>query len=185
MVAYFRRSELASTLSFNEVARGALPDKPIWYYRLDEVIGQLENLTDPFVDRATLEFVLGVGRRRAQQILQPLVRRTEIPFSIDNRTILLVDDVLYTGRTTRAALDLSRSLNLELPITTQVHALLFEAKDPRQAIRDLMLRAPRADARRRRDRGVRRPPVARPDELATPASIRLLHASAAGDVGDG
>jgi pyrimidine operon attenuation protein/uracil phosphoribosyltransferase len=36
---------------------------------------------------------------------QPLVRRTEIPFSIDNRLILLVDDVLYTGRTIRAALD--------------------------------------------------------------------------------
>src|SRR5215213_3772886 len=36
---------------------------------------------------------------------QPVVRRTEIPFSIDNRKILLVDDVLYTGRTTRAALD--------------------------------------------------------------------------------
>jgi pyrimidine operon attenuation protein/uracil phosphoribosyltransferase len=36
---------------------------------------------------------------------QPLVRRTEIQFSIDDRKILLVDDVLYTGRTTRAALD--------------------------------------------------------------------------------
>ena len=36
---------------------------------------------------------------------QPLVRRTEIPFSIDDRRILLVDDVLYTGRTVRAALD--------------------------------------------------------------------------------
>jgi pyrimidine operon attenuation protein/uracil phosphoribosyltransferase len=36
---------------------------------------------------------------------QPVVRRTEIPFSIDGRKILLVDDVLYTGRTTRAALD--------------------------------------------------------------------------------
>jgi pyrimidine operon attenuation protein/uracil phosphoribosyltransferase len=36
---------------------------------------------------------------------QPVVRRTEIPFSIDNKKILLVDDVLYTGRTTRAALD--------------------------------------------------------------------------------
>jgi pyrimidine operon attenuation protein/uracil phosphoribosyltransferase len=36
---------------------------------------------------------------------QPLVRRTEIPFSIDGRHILLVDDVLYTGRTIRAALD--------------------------------------------------------------------------------
>lgn len=36
---------------------------------------------------------------------QPIVRKTEIPFSIDNRTIILADDVLYTGRTTRAALD--------------------------------------------------------------------------------
>jgi pyrimidine operon attenuation protein/uracil phosphoribosyltransferase len=36
---------------------------------------------------------------------QPLVRSTEIPFSIDDRRILLVDDVLYTGRTIRAALD--------------------------------------------------------------------------------
>ncbi len=36
---------------------------------------------------------------------QPLVRSSEIPFSIDDRRILLVDDVLYTGRTVRAALD--------------------------------------------------------------------------------
>ena len=36
---------------------------------------------------------------------QPLVRSTDIPFSIDDRVIILVDDVLYTGRTVRAALD--------------------------------------------------------------------------------
>jgi pyrimidine operon attenuation protein/uracil phosphoribosyltransferase len=36
---------------------------------------------------------------------QPVIRRTEIPFSIDGRSILLVDDVLFTGRTIRAALD--------------------------------------------------------------------------------
>jgi pyrimidine operon attenuation protein / uracil phosphoribosyltransferase len=36
---------------------------------------------------------------------QPLIRKTEIPFSIDEKKILLVDDVLYTGRTIRAALD--------------------------------------------------------------------------------
>ncbi|HJZ75536.1 MAG TPA: bifunctional pyr operon transcriptional regulator/uracil phosphoribosyltransferase PyrR [Vicinamibacterales bacterium] len=36
---------------------------------------------------------------------QPLIRKTEIPFSIDDKRILLVDDVLYTGRTIRAALD--------------------------------------------------------------------------------
>ncbi len=36
---------------------------------------------------------------------QPVVGRTAIPFSIDDKRILLVDDVLYTGRTIRAALD--------------------------------------------------------------------------------
>ena len=36
---------------------------------------------------------------------QPVIRRTEIPFSIDGRLILLADDVLFTGRTIRAALD--------------------------------------------------------------------------------
>jgi len=36
---------------------------------------------------------------------QPVVNQTEIPFDIDGRTVVLVDDVLYTGRTVRAALD--------------------------------------------------------------------------------
>ena len=36
---------------------------------------------------------------------QPVIRRTDVPFSIDDRLILLVDDVLYTGRTIRAAFD--------------------------------------------------------------------------------
>jgi len=36
---------------------------------------------------------------------QPVIHKTEIPFSIDDKKILLVDDVLYTGRTVRAALD--------------------------------------------------------------------------------
>ncbi len=35
----------------------------------------------------------------------PVVRRTEIPFPVEDRRIVLVDDVLYTGRTIRAALD--------------------------------------------------------------------------------
>ena len=35
----------------------------------------------------------------------PVVRKTEIPFSLDGVTVILVDDVLYTGRTVRAAMD--------------------------------------------------------------------------------
>ena len=53
---------------------------------------------------------IGVGHRFVDRMRhavgpQPLVRRTEIPFSIDDKRILLVDDVLYTGRTIRSALD--------------------------------------------------------------------------------
>jgi pyrimidine operon attenuation protein/uracil phosphoribosyltransferase len=36
---------------------------------------------------------------------QPIVQSTEIPFGVDGRDIVLVDDVLYTGRTIRAAMN--------------------------------------------------------------------------------
>ena len=36
---------------------------------------------------------------------QPVVKGTDLPFGIDGRTVVLVDDVLYTGRTIRAAMD--------------------------------------------------------------------------------
>jgi pyrimidine operon attenuation protein/uracil phosphoribosyltransferase len=36
---------------------------------------------------------------------QPVVQKTEVPSNIDGRDVVLIDDVLYTGRTIRAALD--------------------------------------------------------------------------------
>src|SRR6266487_4425657 len=35
----------------------------------------------------------------------PIVRPTELPFDITDRTVVLIDDVLFTGRTVRAAMD--------------------------------------------------------------------------------
>jgi pyrimidine operon attenuation protein/uracil phosphoribosyltransferase len=35
----------------------------------------------------------------------PLLRKTEIPFDLTDRKVILIDDVLYTGRTIRAAMD--------------------------------------------------------------------------------
>jgi pyrimidine operon attenuation protein/uracil phosphoribosyltransferase len=50
----------------------------------------------------------------------PVIRGTDIPFSIKNKTVVLVDDVLYTGRTVRAALDalidLGRPMMIQLAI---------------------------------------------------------------------
>jgi hypothetical protein len=52
-----------------------VPDKPTWYGRLDEVIAELDSLPWPWVDRETLQSLLQVGPRRAQQILRPCVTR--------------------------------------------------------------------------------------------------------------
>lgn len=41
----------------------------------------------------------------ALEINQPIVRQTDIPFQVYGKIIILIDDVLYTGRTVRAALD--------------------------------------------------------------------------------
>ena len=48
-----------------------MPAKPIWYRRLNLIIQQLKEHPRPYVDRATIELLLGIGRRRAQQIMAP------------------------------------------------------------------------------------------------------------------
>jgi pyrimidine operon attenuation protein/uracil phosphoribosyltransferase len=42
---------------------------------------------------------------RAPRRAQPVVRDTRLDFELEGRTVILVDDVLYTGRTIRAAID--------------------------------------------------------------------------------
>jgi pyrimidine operon attenuation protein/uracil phosphoribosyltransferase len=68
-------------------------------------------------ERADLELDLGqlditfhrddvhVRAGQAPRRPQPLVRDTKLEFELEGRTVILVDDVLYTGRTIRAAID--------------------------------------------------------------------------------
>ena len=69
--------------------------------RLGKIIARIENAEVPV---GTLDFTFyrddlsTVGPK-------PVVHKGEIGFSIEDKNIVLVDDVLFTGRTTRAALD--------------------------------------------------------------------------------
>ena len=56
-------------------------------------------------DRGTLDITLYRDDLNQMGYQQPVVRATEIDFNIDDRLIILVDDVLNTGRSVRAALD--------------------------------------------------------------------------------
>lgn len=52
---------------------------------------------------------------------QPLVRGTELPFNVDKYAIILVDDVLFTGRTVRAAID--AIIDFGRPVSVQLAVL--------------------------------------------------------------
>lgn len=68
--------------------------------RLAERIRQIEGAEVPVGSLDISFYRDDVGVR-----LSPEVHRTDIPFEVEGRTIVLADDVLFTGRTIRAAMD--------------------------------------------------------------------------------
>lgn len=84
--------------------------------RLVEAIKAIEGEASPCGEIDITLYRDDVGRSR----MKPEVRGTKIPFSVDDVRIVLVDDVLYTGRTVRAALDaiidFGRPRNIQLAV---------------------------------------------------------------------
>lgn len=69
--------------------------------RIAAEIGKIENIN---LAIGVLDTTLYRDDYR-QKLRTPTVHVTDIPFRIDEKNIILVDDVLYTGRTVRAAMD--------------------------------------------------------------------------------
>lgn len=85
--------------------------------RLAGLIGEIEHTEVPVG-------ILDISRYRDDRPErgQPSIRSSPLPFDVTDRTIVLVDDVLYTGRTVRAALD--ALIHLGRPASIQLAALV-------------------------------------------------------------
>jgi hypothetical protein len=103
-----------------------MPAKPAWYSKINDIVRELDVLPRPFVDRATVEFLLGVGRRRAQQIMAPSITDRVGTNGLADRNLLIArlrrlahgDDAYYEverRRKVARAIDRLRQERLDQP----------------------------------------------------------------------
>lgn len=77
--------------------------QPRGIYVSDRIVAQLKQKIDPSkicYGKLDITFYRDDVRKELH-----IANKTDIPFSIENKNVVLIDDVLYTGRTIRAALD--------------------------------------------------------------------------------
>lgn len=85
----------------------------------ERIAKEIENIAKVELPQGALDITL--YRDDLTQVAeQPVVHSTEIDFNIDGKAIILVDDVLFTGRTVRCALDelidFGRPRNIQLAV---------------------------------------------------------------------
>lgn len=85
--------------------------------RLSRLVGEIDDTSVPF---GTLD--IGLYRDDLDQRPTVSLGPTDVPTGVDAKTVVLVDDVLYTGRTIRAALDAIADLGR--PARVQLAALI-------------------------------------------------------------
>ena len=86
--------------------------------RIASIIEQLENVKVPVG-------LMDIGLYRDDvhsKLDQPIVQRTDILFGVVDRNVIIIDDVLFTGRTVRAALD--QIIDFGRPRTIQLAVLI-------------------------------------------------------------
>jgi len=69
---------------------------------------RIASIVESIEDRSVDVGILDISFYRDdinQTLKQPVVKQTDIPCSINDKTVVLVDDVLFTGRSIRAAMD--------------------------------------------------------------------------------
>ena len=87
----------------------------------ERLVVKIENIEKKQAPLGILDITLYRDDFR-MRMKQPMVQATEIPFNIDNMNVILVDDVLYTGRTSRAALD--ALMDIGRPASVQLAVLV-------------------------------------------------------------
>ncbi len=87
---------------FDSVIIGVQPRGVYAAHRIHHRLTEIVNNKDILVGDMDVSFYRDDFRRR-ENIIAP--KKTNIRFSIEDKKVILVDDVLYTGRTIRAALD--------------------------------------------------------------------------------
>ena len=87
----------------------------------DRIAAEIENIEGKKIPVGVLDITL-YRDDLSTLSYQPIVHPTELPVDIAGKTIVLVDDVLYTGRTIRAALD--AIIDMGRPKTIQLAVLI-------------------------------------------------------------